>query len=162
MSRKAALASLMVIAGSDWDLSQSIEQNLLAGPEKSDYSCPAPEGHFPDQKKCNVYYQCSGGVANKTTCPNGLKYNVLTNQCDWETSVDCSLNSSPGMLARHSGPSPSPAQPSQPARLPFTALGPVPSPGQPVKQPFTAMALSPSPGQPSRQPFTVLGGIFSV
>ena len=73
MSRKAALASLMVIAGSDWDLSQSIEQNLLAGPEKSDYSCPAPEGHFPDQKKCDVYYQCSGGVSNKQTCPKGLK-----------------------------------------------------------------------------------------
>ena len=61
MLRKAALASLMAIAGSDWDLSQSIEQNLLAGPEKSDYSFPAPEGHCPDQQKCDVYYQCSGG-----------------------------------------------------------------------------------------------------
>ena len=36
------------------------------------------------------------------------RYNVLTNQCDWEASVDCSLNSDPRMLNQHVGPTPRP------------------------------------------------------
>jgi len=108
MTRNDALARLMDIAGADWDLSVSIEKNLVGGPEKSNYECPTPEGHFPDMDKCHVYYQCSGGVATKQKCPSGLKYNVLTNQCDWEASVDCSLNKDPRMLNQHAGPSPRP------------------------------------------------------
>ena len=50
----------MDIAGSDWDLSVSIQENLVnGGSEVSDYSCPTSEGHFPDTEKCNVYYQCA-------------------------------------------------------------------------------------------------------
>ena len=37
-----------------------------------------------------------------------FRYNVLTNQCDWEASVDCSLNKDPRMLNQHSGPTPRP------------------------------------------------------
>ena len=75
MSRNDALARLMDIAGSDWDLSVSIEQNLVggAGEGSSDFDCPTPEGHFPDQERCHVYYQCSNGIANKQKCPAGLK-----------------------------------------------------------------------------------------
>ena len=45
MSRNDALARLMDIAGSDWDLSVSIEQNLVggAGEGSSDFDCPTPE-----------------------------------------------------------------------------------------------------------------------
>jgi len=109
LTRNDALARLMDIAGSDWDLSVSIEQNLVGGSDGgSDFDCPTPEGHFPDQERCHVYYQCSNGIANKQKCPSGLKYNVLTNQCDWEASVDCSLNKDPRMLRQHAGPSPRP------------------------------------------------------
>ena len=37
-----------------------------------------------------------------------FRYNVLTNQCDWKASVDCSLNSDPRMLNQHVGPTPRP------------------------------------------------------
>jgi len=110
LTRNDALARLMDIAGSDWDLSVSIEQNLVGGESGSDFDCPTPEGHFPDQERCHIYYQCSNGIANKQKCPSGLKYNVLTNQCDWEASVDCSLNKDPRMLRQHAGPSPRPQQ----------------------------------------------------
>ena len=74
MSRNDALARLMDIAGSDWDLSVSIEQNLVGGSDGgSDFDCPTPEGHFPDQERCHIYYQCSNGIANKQKCPSGLK-----------------------------------------------------------------------------------------
>jgi len=126
LSRVDALANLMNIAGSDWDLSVSIQENLVDGGKETDYDCPAPDGHFPDVDNCGVYFQCSGGVANKQKCPAGLKYNVLTNQCDWEASVNCDLNRDPRMLNQHAGPSPRP-QPS-PQNQPFTALQPLQSP----------------------------------
>ena len=50
------------------------------------------------------------------------RYNVLTNQCDWEASVDCSLNSDPRMLNQHVGPTPRPqltALQQQQQRSPF-------------------------------------------
>ena len=56
----------------------------------SNFDCPVPNGHFPDPDTCSVYYQCAGGVSHKYTCQTGLMYNSLTNQCDWEQSVDCS------------------------------------------------------------------------
>ena len=73
LSRVDALANLMNIAGSDWDLSVSIQENLVDGGKETDYLCPAPDGHFPDVDNCGVYFQCSGGVANKQKCPASLK-----------------------------------------------------------------------------------------
>ena len=104
----------------------------VGGQGDTDYECPAPEGHFPDVDKCHVYYQCANGIATRQSCGAGLKwvglynqiqhlvsrgttcwhvvfrYNVLTNQCDWKASVDCSLNSDPRMLNQHVGPTPRP------------------------------------------------------
>ena len=73
ITRSEALARLMDIAGSDWDLSQSIHNNLAGGPKESDYKCPTPEGHFPDIKRCHVYYQCANGIATRQSCGAGLK-----------------------------------------------------------------------------------------
>merc|ERR1712083_192709 len=108
LAKNDALARLMDIAGSDWDLSSTIQENLVGGQGDTDYDCRAPEGHFPDVDKCHVYYQCANGIATRQSCGAGLKYNVLTNQCDWEASVDCSLNSDPRMLNQHVGPTPRP------------------------------------------------------
>ena len=47
---------------------------------------------------------------------------MLTNQCDWAASVDCSLNSDPRMLNQHVGPTPRPqltALQQQQQRSPF-------------------------------------------
>jgi len=109
MSRGDGLARLLDIVGSDWDPSINIEKNLVnGGSETVNFNCPTPEGHFPDTKKCNVYYQCSNGTPTRQSCQQGLKYNVLTNQCDWEANVDCSLNSDPRMMTQHAGPTPRP------------------------------------------------------
>merc|ERR1719350_1434047 len=122
LTRNDALARLMDIAGSDWDLSSTIQENLVGGQGDTDYDCPAPEGRFPDVDKCHVYYQCANGIATRQSCGAGLKYNVLTNQCDWEASVDYSLNSDPRMLNQHVGPTPRPqltALQQQQQRSPF-------------------------------------------
>ena len=58
----------------------------------SSFVCPALSGHFPDPDTCSVYYTCAGGSSHRNTCQTGLMYNSLTNQCDWEASVDCSIN----------------------------------------------------------------------
>ena len=89
LTRNDALARLMDIAGSDWDLSSTIQENLVGkttrdqylillhpqvgGQGDTDYECPAPEGHFPDVNKCNVYYQCANGIATRQSCGAGLK-----------------------------------------------------------------------------------------
>jgi len=98
MPKKDALQRLMDIAGDDWDVEIGIEKNLLDTSGKTDFICPSFEGHFPDPDKCSVYYQCSSGTPTKNTCQSGLQWNLLTNQCDWEANVDCSLNKSAGQL----------------------------------------------------------------
>jgi len=98
MAKKDALQLLIGIAGDDWDVELGIEQNLLDTSGKTDFICPSFEGHFPDPDQCSVYYQCSSGTPTKNTCQSGLQWNLLTNQCDWEANVDCSLNKSAGQL----------------------------------------------------------------
>jgi len=92
--KSAALKALYAIAGDDWDTSRNIEKSLSTAQSK--FQCPASEGHFPDPDNCEVYYQCAHGTSTKYHCQGGLKWNVNTDQCDWETNVDCSLNSVPG------------------------------------------------------------------
>ena len=36
------------------DIEKSLSQSLTT------FKCPAPEGHFPDPNKCDVYYQAGG------------------------------------------------------------------------------------------------------
>jgi len=98
MRKDDALRMLMDIAGDNWDAEISIEKNLVDTGGAVDYQCPFTEGHFPDTKKCSVYYQCSNGTPTKHTCQPGLAWNMLTNQCDWEANVDCRLNTNPGIL----------------------------------------------------------------
>jgi hypothetical protein len=68
---------------------------------------------------------------------------VLTNQCDWAASVDCSLNSDPKMLSQHAGPSPRPLQQQKPFQQhqPFQQQ-------EPFQQQFQ---LGQAQGQPQQQ-----------
>ena len=50
---------------------QDIEKSLSQS--HSSFKCPAPEGHFPDPVKCDVYYQ--GGVLPKTYIYTVRKFN---------------------------------------------------------------------------------------
>jgi len=97
MGRLDALQILMTIAGDTWEqdlvMGSKDDGSASGGHAGSSFDCPVPNGHFPDPDTCSVYYQCAGGVSHKYTCQTGLMYNSLTNQCDWEQSVDCSLYS---------------------------------------------------------------------
>ena len=93
MPKSAALKRLYEIAGDDWDADGEGIHKALSKP--SNFACPAPEGHFPSPDSCDVYYQCAHGSATQYECQAGLKWNVVTNQCDWEANVDCSINTRP-------------------------------------------------------------------
>lgn len=94
MGKLDALSILMSIAGASWekDLVMGSKNEAGAGNTGSSFVCPALSGHFPDPDTCSVYYTCAGGTSHRNTCQTGLMYNSLTNQCDWEASVDCSIN----------------------------------------------------------------------
>ena len=92
--KSAALKALYDIAGKDWDPSRRLDKSLNAVLTK--FKCPAAEGHFPDPEDCGVYYQCAHGASTRYDCTAGLKWNVASNQCDWEANVDCGLNRKPG------------------------------------------------------------------
>jgi len=94
MGKVDALRILMTIAGDTWEqdlvMGSKDDGSASGGHAGSNFDCPLLNGHFPDPDTCSVYYQCAGGVSHKYTCQTGLMYNSLTNQCDWEQSVDCS------------------------------------------------------------------------
>ena len=94
MEKSAALQKLYDIAGDDWDSDETIQKSLSK--QLTKFICPANEGNFPDPNSCEVYHQCAHGASTRYTCQAGLKWNVATDQCDWEANVDCSLNLRPG------------------------------------------------------------------
>lgn len=87
----------MAIAGDDWDSGANILQSLNKA--QVSFSCPAAEGHFPDPDDCSVYYQCAHGVPTRNSCQSDLNWNMLTNQCDWQSNVDCRFNKNPTLLS---------------------------------------------------------------
>jgi len=94
MGKMEALNMLMSIAGDHWekDLLMGQKDDNSDGLSGTNFVCPMSDGHFPDSDKCDVYYTCAGGIPHKYTCQTGLMWNTLTNQCDWEQSVNCSIN----------------------------------------------------------------------
>jgi len=87
----------MAIAGKDWDAGANILQSLNQAQVR--FSCPAAEGHFPDPEDCSVYYQCAHSVPTRNACQSDLNWNMLTNQCDWQSNVDCRFNKNPTLLS---------------------------------------------------------------
>ena len=85
-----ALDTLLEIAGENWNIDDGIEKNLLDA--QSTFVCPGREGHFPDPDSCSVYHQCANGTPTRNTCQEGLMWNMVTNQCDWTSNVNCNLN----------------------------------------------------------------------
>jgi len=87
----------MAIAGKDWDAGANILQSLNRA--QVSFTCPAAEGHFPDEEDCSVYYQCAHSVPTRNSCQSDLNWNMLTNQCDWQSNVDCRFNKNPALLS---------------------------------------------------------------
>ena len=92
--RSRALENLLDVAGDNWNPDLDINTNLISETIGTNFVCPAREGHFPDPNNCKDYYQCDHGVAHKNSCGDGLVWNIVIEQCDWSTSVDCSFDRS--------------------------------------------------------------------
>ena len=45
--------------------------------------------YLADSKRCNEFYECTGGVPKLFTCPDGLVFNILGPYCDWPQNVVC-------------------------------------------------------------------------
>lgn len=61
----------------------STTQSTICG----DYTCPSPNGLFPDPCDCAKFYQCANDVAYPNTCPPGLVFNPIKGQCDYPINV---------------------------------------------------------------------------
>ncbi|XP_052867671.1 protein obstructor-E-like isoform X1 [Anopheles cruzii] len=66
-----------------------------ADDESDDYfefTCPKPDGQFPDPYQCDRYYECDEGRVTERLCPDGLVFNPdskLVNKCDQVFNVPC-------------------------------------------------------------------------
>lgn len=38
---------------------------------------------------CNKFIHCFDGAEHTKTCPNGLTWNTIKNECDWPASTNC-------------------------------------------------------------------------
>lgn len=56
------------------------------------FDCPDKTGYFPDPYQCDLYYECSKGVAIAKLCPDGLVFkdgDPNRGRCDIPSNVDC-------------------------------------------------------------------------
>ncbi|XP_076348053.1 uncharacterized protein LOC143245576 [Tachypleus tridentatus] len=56
----------------------------------SQYGCEGRVGLFPDfVTECSRYYVCAYGRRELRNCPEGMKFNIVTRQCEDPSSVSC-------------------------------------------------------------------------
>ena len=55
-------------------------------------ACSSKNGIFANPAGCPIanFYQCSNWVAFLMSCPTGLYFNALANQCDYLYNIQCS------------------------------------------------------------------------
>lgn len=53
------------------------------------FSCPSSNGFYRDPFNCSKYYQCANWNPYHFDCPAGLKFNIKTQNCDWDYNVQC-------------------------------------------------------------------------
>jgi len=66
------------------------------------FKCPS-DGHYVDPESCASYYHCANGRAFGGSCPPGLLWNGLNDECDFPENVNCEI--SMGSLANLKVPS---------------------------------------------------------
>jgi len=55
---------------------------------ETSFSCPTPNGLFPNPIDCHSYFACSNNLAHLIDCPENLAFNVIIQRCDWPANVD--------------------------------------------------------------------------
>ncbi|XP_057369742.1 probable endochitinase [Daphnia carinata] len=58
------------------------------GIEGQAYICPE-DGVYPNYHNCTTFITCSNGLQYVMSCPEGLIWNVNTNECDWPYNTEC-------------------------------------------------------------------------
>ncbi|KAK7579758.1 hypothetical protein V9T40_000387 [Parthenolecanium corni] len=55
----------------------------------SNHLCPRRNGYFahPDEKVCNIFYNCIEGEATEIVCPTGLHFDEYSGTCVWPQSA---------------------------------------------------------------------------
>jgi hypothetical protein len=48
--------------------------------------------YFADSDNCNMFYECSNGVAIHIECPPDLYFCIEKEICDWPNDKECSFN----------------------------------------------------------------------
>ncbi|XP_046463448.1 protein obstructor-E-like [Daphnia pulex] len=63
------------------------------------YNCPYPNGYFPDESRCEKFWECREGVAEEVSCPDGLLVNekaaAFRYPCDYPVDVECGKRTIP-------------------------------------------------------------------
>jgi len=55
------------------------------------FKCPS-DGHFPDPESCSSYYHCANNHPFAGSCPPGLLWNGLQDECDFPENVNCDIS----------------------------------------------------------------------
>lgn len=53
------------------------------------YLCPRRNGYFahPEEKVCNIFYNCIEGEGTEIVCPNGLHFDEYAGTCAWPATA---------------------------------------------------------------------------
>ncbi|XP_026689250.1 protein obstructor-E-like [Diaphorina citri] len=62
---------------------------FIPEPPQGSYLCPRRNGYFahPDEKVCNIFYNCIEGDSTEIICPTGLHFDEYTGTCVWPESA---------------------------------------------------------------------------
>jgi hypothetical protein len=53
------------------------------------FTCPQPNGIFPNEDYCYKYWSCGDNVPFSVECPEDLLFDIPHSYCDFPQTVDC-------------------------------------------------------------------------
>lgn len=65
-------------------------------PEKDPYSCPKPDGAFPDPENCHSYYECADDVPSLEQCPGDMQFDAKVDICMPSKYATCDTDEDDG------------------------------------------------------------------
>ena len=66
------------------------------------FKCP-DDGHWPNPDSCASYYHCANGRPYEGTCPTGLLWNGVKQECDFPENVNCDVSIGEAARTKASG-----------------------------------------------------------
>ncbi|MGF6888028.1 hypothetical protein ABIA39_006541 [Nocardia sp. GAS34] len=88
LARILALPAGALLLGSGLTLATGASARAEGvGLDVAAFSCPQPNGLFPDPEDTTKYIQCSNNIATVQSCPPGLDWNPKGQYCDWPSNA---------------------------------------------------------------------------